>query len=198
MRLKSWLVVIEGIDQSGKNTQLELLRTRFEEEGYKAKVLSFPNYKTRIGKLIRAFLGGKLVYPAQVRHILLSANRWEMKAEIENHLQKGFTLICNRYYHSNIPYGVANGLDRKWLQSLDEGLPKSDFVIVVDIAPETSLARKGANRDIHERNLKFLLEVRKQYLTLAKEQGWTVVDGENSVQKVSEDVWKVIAKKLKT
>ena len=198
MRLKSWLVVIEGIDQSGKNTQSELLCRRFEEEGYKAKVLSFPNYKTRIGKLIRAFLRGEVEYPAQVRHMLLSANRWEMRVKIENHLEKGFTLVCNRYYHSNIPYGVANGLDRKWLQSLDEGLPESDLVVLVDIAPETSLARKGADRDIHERNLKFLLEVRKQYLVLANEQGWTVVDGENSVQKVSEDVWKAIAKKLKT
>ena len=116
MRLKSWLFVIEGIDQSGKSTQSELLHRRFEEEGYKAKVISFPNYKTRVGRLIREFLHGKVDYPAQVRHMLLSANRWEMKVEIENNLRRGLTLVCNRYYHSNVPYGIANGLDRRWLE----------------------------------------------------------------------------------
>lgn len=196
--LKSWLIVIEGIDQSGKSTQAELLCKRFEGEGYRTKMLSFPNYKTRIGKLIRAFLHGEIEYPAQVRHMLLSVNRWEMKAEIEKYLQSGLTLVCNRYYHSNIPYGVANGLNRRWLESLDEGLPKPAFVILIDVKPKTSLARKGTNRDIHERDLKFLSEVRKQYLILAKEDNWIVVNGENSIEKVSKEIWKAIAKKLKT
>lgn len=196
--MKSWLIVIEGIDQSGKSTQTELFCRRLEREGYKTKLLSFPNYKTRIGKIIRAFLNGKIEYPAEVRHILLSANRWETKGEIESYRKKGFTLICNRYYHSNIPYGMANGLDRRWLEKLDEGLPKPDCVILIDINPKTSLARKGTNRDIHERDLKFLSEVRRQYLALAKEQGWITVNGEEKMGNVSNQIWKAVAKRLKT
>ena len=198
MRLKPWLIVIEGIDQSGKSTQAKLLCKRFEDKNHLTKMLSFPNYKTRIGKLIRAFLHGKVEYPAEVRHMLLSVNRWEMKAGIENYLQRGSVLICNRYYHSNIPYGIANGLDREWLESLDEGLPRPDFVILIDIKPKTSVARKGTNRDIHERDVKFLSEVRRQYLILAKEGNWIVVNGEDNVEKVSKDIWKAISQRLKT
>jgi len=198
MRLKSWLIVIEGIDQSGKNTQAMLLCRRLEREGYKTKLLSFPNYETRIGKIIREFLNGKIEYPAEVRHMLLSANRLETKPEIESYRKRGFTLICNRYYHSNVPYGIANGLDRSWLEKLDEGLPKPDHVILIDINPKTSLARKETNRDIHERDLTFLSEVRRQYLALAKEQGWITVNGQNNKERVSKAIWKALAKRLKT
>lgn len=196
--MKPLFVVIEGIDQSGKGTQAELLRKRFENEGRKTKLLAFPNYETRIGKIIKDFLNDKLLYPAELRHLLLSANRWETKDEIKEYLQKGFTIVCNRYYHSNIPYGMANGLKRKWLESLDEGLPEPDFVILIDISAKTSLARKASNRDMHERDMKFLTEVRKQYLKLAKEQNWIVVDGEQSVEAVSKGIWKTLSKKLKT
>ena len=193
---KSFFIVIEGIDQSGKETQSELLRRRFEKEGYKSIVISFPNYKTRIGKLIKSFLNGKIQCSVEVRHMLLSANRWETKAEIEDYLKRNFTLICNRYYHSNIPYGMANGLKRSWLESLDRGLPEPDIVVLIDVIPRTSLARKQVGRDIHERDLSYLEKVRRQYLELAKEENWVVVNGEKSVEQVSGDIWRALKNRL--
>lgn len=193
---KSFFIVVEGIDQSGKETQSELLRKRFEKEGYKSVVISFPNYKTRIGKIIRSFLNGKIQCVAEVRHMLLSANRWETKAEIEEYLKRNFALVCNRYYHSNIPYGMANGLKRSWLESLDRGLPEPDVVVLIDITPKTSLTRKQIGRDVHERDLNYLEKVRKQYLELAKEGDWIVVSGEKSVEQVSGNIWRAPSKKL--
>lgn len=194
---KSWFVVIEGIDQSGKNTQSEILRKRFEDHGYKTKLLSFPNYNTRIGELVRSFLDGKSSYPPEVRHMLLSANRWEMKSHIEEYLKKGYVLICNRYYQSNIPYGTANGLNRNWLESLDRGLPEPDAVVLIDVSPKTSLMRKGKGRDIHEKDLDLLARVRTNYLDLAKEQSWIVASGEGSVEKISKNLWTLVSKRLK-
>ncbi len=193
---KSFFIVVEGIDQSGKETQSEILRKRFEREGYKSIVMSFPNYKTKIGKIIKSFLNRKIKCTAEVRHMLLSANRWETKAEIEDYLERNFTLICNRYYHSNIPYGMANGLKRSWLESLDRGLPEPDIVVLIDITPKTSLARKQVGRDIHERDLSYLEKVRKQYLELAKEGNWIVISGEKSVEQVSGNIWRALSKKL--
>lgn len=188
--------MIEGIDQSGKETQAEHLCKRFEKEGYKSVVISFPNYKTSIGKAIKSFLNGKTLSTAEVRHMLLSANRWETKAEIEDYLKRHFTLICNRYYHSNIPYGMANGLERSWLESLDRGLPEPDVVVLIDITPKTSLARKQVERDILERDLGYLEKVRRQYLELAKEGDWIVVNGEKSVEQVSGDIWRALKNRL--
>ena len=193
---KSFFIVTEGIDQSGKETQSELLRKRFRKEGYKSVMISFPNYKTGIGKLIKSFLNGKIQCTPKVRHMLLSANRWETKAEIEDYLRGKFTLICNRYHHSNIPYGMANGLKRSWLESLDRGLPEPDVVVLLDITPKISLARKPGGRDIHERDLSYLERVRKQYLELAREEDWIVINGEKSIEQVSRDIWRALSKKL--
>ena len=51
----------------------------------------------------------------------------------------------NRYYHSNLVYGIANGLKEKWLQKLEEGLPKADLVIVLDASQNDSFSRKKSN-----------------------------------------------------
>ena len=51
----------------------------------------------------------------------------------------------NRYYHSNLVYGLANGLNQKWLESLDDGLPKADLVILLDVTQKESFSRIPRN-----------------------------------------------------
>ena len=63
----------------------------------------------------------------------------------------------NRYRESNLVYGITNGLKLDWLEKLDEGLPKSDLVIVLDVPQKESFARKKQNRDKFEKNLKIML-----------------------------------------
>ena len=135
------LVIIEGNDKAGKATQTRLLREGLEKKGFKVADLAFPVYDTKIGKEIKAFLNDEREYSIQVRHMLLSANRWEKKAEIEKLLGENKVVIFNRYYQSNLVYGLASGLKLEWLQALDEGLFKGDIVIVLDVAPEVSIQR---------------------------------------------------------
>ena len=79
------IVIIEGMDKSGKTTQSKLLYN-FYNKIYSGQVglLNFPDYNTRIGKEIELFLKGNIYYSNEVKHILLSANRWEKKEEIEH------------------------------------------------------------------------------------------------------------------
>ena len=184
------MLAFEGIDKAGKATQARLLSTRLQDEGYTCRVLSFPVYTTPIGRELRLSLKGRRSYPIQVRYLLMSANRWEMKMDLES---PGVdVLILNRYIHSNIAYGVASGLDRRWLESLDIGLPKPNLVILLDISPTTSLKRKRRGRDMNEQNLTYLEKVRSVYLDLAKEYGWYVINGERSIKQVHEDVYAVV------
>ena len=184
------IVAFEGIDKAGKATQARLLSSRLEKEGYKCKTLSFPVYTTPIGRELRLSLQGRRSYPIQVRHLLMSANRWEMKGELES---AGVdVLILNRYIHSNIAYGVASGLDRSWLESLDRGLPEPNLVILLDISPTTSLKRKMRGRDVNEQDLAYLGRVRSVYLELAKEYGWRVIPAERSIERVHEEIYAVV------
>jgi dTMP kinase len=173
------IVVIEGLDKSGKTTQSRLLYN-FYSNKYPGQIslLNFPDYTTRIGKEIELFLHGKVNYTNEVKHILLSANRWEKKSEIEQLREKNKLLIINRYYQSNLVYGVANDMNFDWLFNLDKGLPKEDIVIVLDIDPSISYKRSIDNNfvmDEFEKNISFLGKVRNAYLNLAKLLNWNVV-----------------------
>ena len=150
------IIVLEGIDKAGKGTQCKLLQNDIMKAGFNCKTIDFPDYSTPIGKEIRLFLDGRRSYSSEVQHMLLSVNRWEKKEEIEKMLQNGTIIIMDRYYQSNIVYGLSNGLDLNWLINLDKGLPKEDIVIILEIDPATSYKRVNRNRVLFEKNLKFV------------------------------------------
>ncbi|MEM0441795.1 MAG: dTMP kinase [Candidatus Nitrosocaldus sp.] len=195
------LLVIEGPDKAGKSTQARMLNDALTRVGYRSAVMSFPDYSTPIGKEIEAFLRGERDYPLQVKHMLLSANRWEKKDEVERLLASKDVVILNRYYQSNIVYGIANGLDMQWLEMLDRCLPREDLVIVLHITAEIALERarllNSMHRDVFE-SVELLKRVSLLYLELAERYGWVVVDGSRSKEEVHRDVLSIVLKHLKT
>lgn len=191
------LVVIEGNDKAGKATQTLLLKEGLEKRGLKVTTLSFPVYDTRIGEEIRAFLHSEREYPVQVRHMLLSANRWEKKAEIERMLEQNEVVILNRYYQSNLVYGLASGLKLTWLQALDEGLPKEDVVIVLDVAPEVSIQRMASKGDIFEMSEDIIHNVSRLYRELAGKYGWILVKGDRSREDVNREIMQIVEDRMK-
>ena len=147
--------------------------------------MSFPDYETAIGKEIKAFLSKERNYPIELQHLLFAANRWEKSEEIKSHLQSGKTLIVNRYTESNLVYGLANGLDRRWLESLENGLPKTNLVIVLDAPPQSLKSRRaGSSKDAYERNSALQNKAQKAYRELARENGWKLVDADRPVEEV--------------
>ena len=76
------LIVFEGLDQSGKQTQAEMLRDRLKQDGRKARLLSFPDYGTSIGEEIARALQGERDYEADVMQLLYVANRYERKPDL--------------------------------------------------------------------------------------------------------------------
>ena len=187
--------MIEGIDKAGKTTQANLLLQKFKSKCVK---FDFPDYTTPIGKEIKQFLDGKRVYSDQVKMMLLSANRWEKKTEIDRVIGKGTTIIMNRYYQSNLVYGVSKGLELDWLVALDEGLPKADLVIVIDIKTDTLFTRsKNSVIDTFEKDRELIRKVKKTYRLLAKKFTWYVVDGEKSVDDVHSQVLRIVRNTVK-
>src|SRR5438105_6042083 len=121
------LIAFEGLDQSGKQTQAELLRDRLKQDGRKSRLVSFPDYGTSIGEEIARALQGEREYGADVMQLLYVANRYERKGELLRWLAGGLILVCDRYTASSLAYGEAQELDLPWLTDMQKFLPPASL-----------------------------------------------------------------------
>jgi dTMP kinase len=172
------LIVFEGLDQSGKETQAKALRARIERDGRRVQALSFPEYDTPIGREIRQALDGVRDFTPDVMQLLYVANRLEFKPQIDRWLAAGDVVVCDRYCASSIAYGEAQGLDPVWLAEIQRSLPKASVTVLLDIAPETAVKRKSTGRDRYERDLALLGRVRQSYRRQAAVPDWCLIDAE--------------------
>ena len=190
------LIAFEGLDQSGKQTQAELLRDRLKQEGHKARLVSFPDYGTSIGEEIARALQGEREYGPDVMQLLYVANRYERKPDLQRWLDGGLILVCDRYTASSIAYGEAQALDPAWLTDMQKFLPPAALTIMLDIAPETAVQRKAVDRDRYERDLAMQTRVRESYRRQAASNGWVVVDGERPKEAIAADVYSAAVSRL--
>jgi dTMP kinase len=190
------LIAFEGLDQSGKQTQGELLREWLMRRGRDVRLMSFPDYDTAIGGEIRRALQGDRHYGPDVMQLLYVANRYERKGEILEARDHGTMVVCDRYVASSVAYGEAQGLDAAWLGSIQQYLPQPDLTILLDIPPEVSARRKQSDRDKYERDLALLGRVRKSYLRQAEEQKWVRLNADRDRDIVAADVYAAIASRM--
>lgn len=184
-------IVIEGLDGSGKSTQLQLLKEYLSLNNTKFEYLHFPRLETPIfGELISMFLKGELGKLETVNPYLIAlmyaCDRSDAAAALKQWLKEGKTIIADRYVFSNIGYQCAKLEDKdeqeklaKWIIELEYNhyqIPKPDINIFIDVPfsfTEKSLrnSRTGSDReylqgniDIHEADLEFQRKVREIYL----------------------------------
>lgn len=189
------LIAFEGLDQSGKQTQAELLRDRLTAGGRSVRLLSFPDYQTAIGTEIGRGLRGERDYGPDVMQLLYVANRYERKPEVVREKQAGTILVCDRYLASSIAYGEAHGLDAAWLTDMQKHLPQPDITFLLDIPPEVSARRKTEDRDKYERDLSLLARVRDSYLRQAQ-AGWVRLDASRDREAIAADVFAAVSARL--
>ena len=183
------LLVFEGLDQSGKQTQALRLRQALEADGLVVVSFDFPDYQTPIGREIGAALRHERTFPPDCLQLLYVANRCEHRPAIEAALAAGQWVVCDRWLASSVAYGEAQGLDPAWLLLIQQVLPRPDVTLLLDIAPEAAAQRKQEQRDAFERDLALLARVRASYLRQAAETpGWHVVDAARDRDDVTRDV----------
>jgi dTMP kinase len=190
------LIVFEGLDQSGKQTQAELLRDWLKKEGHRARLVSFPDYGTSIGEEIARALQGERDYGPEVMQLLYVANRYERKPDLQRWIDGGLILVCDRYLASSIAYGEAQGLDPLWLAEIQKFLPRPSLTFMLDIEPETAVQRKAVDRDRYERDLEMQMRVRDSYKRQAAAEQWVVLDGERSKRAIAADVISAMMSRL--
>jgi dTMP kinase len=194
-RTRGALVVFEGVDRSGKSTQAQFLVDTLNGMGRPAQRMTFPNRSTPTGQLIDTCLKKDLTLPGEVLHLLFSANRWEMKAELEHLLDQGVTVVLDRYVHSGIVYSVAaHNLSKEWCEASDKGLPTPDLVILLDL--QSGSERDGYGNELYEQD-EIQQKTRTLFRTLAANENWVVMDAQQPKEEIASKIYHQVMTKLK-
>ncbi len=206
------LIAFEGIDGSGKATQVRMLAARFKKEGRAVTTFSFPEYKKPTGKLIKELLlntyGEFRANDPFLLSLPYSVDRFLAKDRILAALKKG-VVVSDRYTSSNLAFGGAHCPPerrrefRKFFEQLeykDFGMPHADMTVY--LAPSVELTQKWLRSerkklDANERDADFQKQVVAIYSQLSKEKGWVVIpcsEGDSAAV-IHERVWKTIQKR---
>ena len=195
--------VIEGLDGSGKSTQIKLLQNFLREKKIKFKYLHFPRTDSGVyGELVARFLRGELGDNDQVNPYLVAlifaGDRNDAKEEIKKWIKQGYFVLVDRYVNSNIAFQCAKLKTdkerdqlKKWIFKLEfetNQLPVPDISLFLDVpfdftSTQLKNQRNGEDRsylrgaiDIHEEDLDFQQTVRQVYLSLKGIPGFEILD----------------------
>ena len=212
------LIVIEGIDGSGKGTQAQQLTDRLAAAGRRVQLLSFPRYRdTLFGHAIGEFLNGRFGQLDQVHpflaSVLYAADRFESKQVLTEALQQSDFVICDRYVPSNLAHQGAklDGPARDELLRRIEriefdvfALPRASQVMLLDVPvaiAQRNIAAKSKRSytdkaaDLQEADAAYLQRVRDVYLELAaSEPNWVRIESvrsgeQRSVSDIADDIF---------
>ena len=212
---KGKLIVLEGIDGSGKSAQYRRLKARFEREGIDCRTIVFPRYEQESSALIRMYLEGRFgKNPSDVgpcaASIFYAVDRYaSYKSVWGDYYNAGGTVVAGRYTTSNAIHQASKLSPDKWKPFLDWlydfeynkiGIPRPDRVIFLDMPIEVSqrllnrrYSEDGGKKDIHESDIEYLESCRRAALFTAEYSGWITVpcakDGKpRGIEDISDEI----------
>jgi dTMP kinase len=198
MSTRGKFIVLEGIDGSGKGTQLEMLARAFESRGIAFNRVSFPRYVGFFGKLVANFLNGEFgplddVDP-HFSAMLYAGDRWEVRPTLEADLAAGRAILADRYVASNLAHQGARVAPEKraeflaWLKEFEYrvyALPSEDLAVYLRVPAQEAQRLVGEKakrdytelqRDLLESNLDHLESASEVYDELARQPNWVTIE----------------------
>ena len=198
MTTRGKLIAVEGIDGSGKQTQVRLLAQTLESKGHRVLSTGFPQYDSWFGKMAGQFLNGDFgsidTVDPHFAALLYAGDRFENKGPIVAALGRGDVVLADRYVASNLAHQTARSVSekraqfREWIEQLEYGiygLPKEDLVLYLRVTPQQAqslVAKKSARpytdsaHDILEASLRHLQTASDIYDDLARQPNWKTVE----------------------
>lgn len=215
------LIVIEGVDASGKATQTELLYSYLKEKNEKVMKIEFPDYESPSSSLVKMYLEGQFGETADdvnpyIASTFFAADRFaSFKTKWEKAYNDGYTIVADRYVTANMIHQASkfeNKEDKvkfiEWLSDFEYGLyklPEPDIKIFLDVPPEVSreLMRERLNKfsgeaekDIHERDVNYIEKTYENAKFVAENYGFNIVlcvkDGKmRTIEDIREEIRKI-------
>ena len=181
------IIVIEGLDGSGKATQTDLLYKKLLEQGKNVKKLTFPCYESESSALVRMYLGGELgsnpdsVNPYQASAFYAVDRVASFLKDWKSDYENGTIFLCDRYSTSNAIYQLSKLQENEyedflnWLNDFEHnklGIPRADYVVYLDMPTEVSQKQMSKR---YKKNEDFLKKCRNVASYCAKALNWNVV-----------------------
>jgi dTMP kinase len=198
MKPRGKLIALEGIDGSGKRTQLDLLGSALDARGLTTMRVSFPRYESSFGKLVARYLNGEFgsieTVDPHLSALLYAGDRFEAKKELETALAAGKIVLADRYIGSNLAHQTERVPPEQrdeflvWLKRLEYGLyglPAEDLVVYLRVPAaeahrliglKSARSYTSLRRDILEADVKHLEQTALIYDRLATEANWARID----------------------
>jgi dTMP kinase len=188
MASRGIFICVEGLDGCGKTTQAKLLVKRLKKT--REAIYTAEPSKGEIGKLVKkCYLHTEKRGSVTVEALLFAADRLEhLKNEVLPALDKGKTVVSDRYVFSSLAYQGAAGLDLNWIEKINEQAVRPDLAIFIDVEPETVIHRLKRKRSVME-NLQTQLRVRDVYLKYVELGKLVRIDGNKPKREVSRDLF---------
>jgi dTMP kinase len=215
------LIAIEGIDGSGKRTQLDLLEKSLQAAGIPVHSTGFPRYDSWFGKMVGQFLNGELGSLESVdphfTALLYAGDRFEAKSSIEGALDEGKIVLIDRYIGSNLAHQTARVAPDKredfrcWIRHLEYeiyNLPREDRTIYLRVPPgeaqklvnlKAERTYTAAKRDLLEASLRHLQDAADMYDLLSRDAPWITIQcfdsPRNAIrppQDIAQEVWAAV------
>ncbi len=220
--MKSKLIVIDGLDGSGKTTQFDII-SKLLEEKHDVKAISFPEYDKPSSALVKMYLNGEIAKNAAEVNAYAASSFYAVdryasyKIYWEENYKNGDVILASRYVSSNAIHQMGKLPENEWddyLKWLEDyeydklGLPRPDCVIFLDMPVEISqrlmTSRYNGDeskKDIHEANVEYLKGCRRTALYAAGKCGWHIVecsggDEPLSVKAITDKIMYIINKTI--
>lgn len=200
---RSLFIAFEGIDGSGKSSQVKLLAEKLQHAGHKVYLTLEPT-NTHIGSILLDVLRKRIKSDHRTIAALFAADRLEHLLNETNgiikKLEEGYTVITDRYYFSSYAYNGAHS-DLDWvieLNKMSAQLRRPDLNIFIDVPPEVCMQRINTNRAVTElfEKTDTLTKVRDKYFEafdkLKNEEKIFIVNGNRTIPDIATDIWQKI------
>ena len=220
-----YIIVIEGTDGCGKQTQTERLYNKLVELGYNVKRQSFPNYSSPSSEPVKMYLGGQFgnsdtSLDAYQASVLFAVDRLcTYKQDLQSFYENGGIIIFDRYVESNMLHQAGKISDPvqadkycDWLDELEFDvlkLPRPNKIIFLDVPVEVSIKlahdrgqlKANTPKDIHEQNPDHLLHAYNSGKRMSKKYNWNVVNcvqdmSLRSIESIAQDVFNIVKEDL--
>ncbi len=222
---KPFLLVLEGLDGSGKSTQCDLLTQRLRQEDIFFQRISFPDYQDPSSSLVRMYLSGEFGGSPQEVNPYAAASFYAVDryASYQRFWRRpyhdGAVIIADRYTTSNLIYQMPKlpkdqwDAFSAWVEDYEYGklgLPRPDGVLYLDVSPEVSqelLTQRyegdEGKKDLHERSRTYLLDCRHAALFCVQKQGWKAIPcaKEGAIREkeaIHQEIWEYLRQFLPT
>ncbi len=186
------LLTLYGINNIGKSTQAKRLVEALQARGYDAVYVKYPVYELeptgpKLNQVLRG--GGAQAISEEELQLWFTLNRYQFEPTLKQWLAEGKIVVAEDYIGTGIAWGTVKGASTDWLETVNKGLLKENFAILMD--GERFLEGKEAGH-AHEDNQEFMARSRQVHLDLAKRYGWTLVPANGGVEEVADRLWKAV------